>query len=220
MWSVGEHGILVAVSDGLGGHAAGEVASAISVDALFEGATKEAAPGLDEEARLRGIVSWASRHVRKVGERIDRRGMGATLTAIFFHRAGSYVAQIGDSRAYRIRDGEITQLTRDQSYVQALVDRGMLTPEEAEHSPQKNLVMQVMGQSKDVSAAVEKLEIEPGDRYLLCSDGLSNSINDDEILRFASEPATPDQACDALIAKANEAGGRDNITVVLAAIDR
>jgi PPM family protein phosphatase len=216
-WAVGHRGILVAVSDGMGGAKAGEVASALSLEALLEGFCSEDGPtsARDDAERLRHVVERASRKVREAARRPERQGMGATLTAVLFRDACAYIAEVGDSRAYLIRTGRICQVTRDQSYVQLLVEAGLLTPQQAEESPQKNIVLQVMGQKEDVLVEVGELTLLQGDRFLLCSDGLSNSIHDDEILKLASPPASLEEACAALVDHANAAGGLDNITVVL-----
>lgn len=213
-WSVGERGVLLAVSDGMGGAAAGEVASSVSVEALLSELQREQDGSVPD--RLRRTVHRASKRVREEARRPDRRGMGATLTTALFCGTIVHLAQIGDSRAYLLRDGRIAQVTHDQSYVQMLVDEGMMTPEEAERSPQKNVLLQAMGQPGELRVDLGRLAVRAGDRLLLCSDGLTNAINDEHILRLAmGDTAT---SCTALIDAANAAGGPDNITVVLAAI--
>lgn len=144
--------------------------------------------------------------------------MGATLTAVLFRGPLAYIAEVGDSRAYLLRGGSICQVTRDQSYVQLLVDAGILTPQQAVESPQKNIILQVMGQKDELRVEVGRIEIRQGDRFLLCSDGLSNCVRDEEILRMAAAPAPIDAACAELVDAANRGGGEDNITVVLAEV--
>lgn len=218
-WSVGDQGVLIAVSDGMGGAKAGEVASALSIEGLFETMCAQAAEGrADDAAKLRSACEQTSRKVREAGQSPDRRGMGATLTAVLFRGPVAYIAEVGDSRAYLLRGGSICQVTRDQSYVQLLVDAGVLTPEQAEESPQKNIILQVMGQKEELQVEVGRLEIRQGDRFLLCSDGLSNAIHAEEIQRIGAAPTPIDAACAALVDAANQAGGADNITVVLAEV--
>jgi serine/threonine protein phosphatase PrpC len=217
-WAADERGFVLAVSDGMGGAAAGEVASAVCVEALYRGMIDDRREGEEEVERLRKVVERVSREVRSAASRADRRGMGATLTTVFVCGPTAYVAEVGDSRAYLLRRGHICQVTRDQSYVQMLVDAGAITPEAAEHSPKKNLIMQVMGQKEDLTVALNKLELRRGDRLLLCSDGLSNMLKDNQICDIASAPVDVASACAALIDHANQAGGEDNITVVLAEV--
>lgn len=213
-FAVGPRGVLFAVSDGMGGANAGEVASAISLDALVDELVRDKAEGGLGE-RLRRVVMRANRRVYEASRRPGRRGMGATLTAALLCESSLYLAQIGDSRAYLLRDGVLRQLTHDQSYVQMLVDQGVLTPEEAERSPDRSVLLQAMGQSGDVHVGLGKLAPERGDRILLCSDGLTNELPVETIAALAAAD-DPARACEALIAAANDAGGRDNVTVVLA----
>jgi serine/threonine protein phosphatase PrpC len=217
-WPVGKRGVLLAVSDGMGGAKAGEVASAISLEALCEGMFRAPAAGADKDdaTRLRHVIERANRAVREAAARPDRRGMGATLTAVLITPSAAYVAQIGDSRAYLFRDDTICQVTHDQSYVQMLVDAGAISAEAAEHSPHKNLILQVMGQQEDVDVALGRLDFRAGDRLLLCSDGLTNMVDDDTIRRIVCSGDALEVVCAKLVAQANSAGGDDNITVVLA----
>jgi PPM family protein phosphatase len=215
-WSAAPRGVIIAVSDGMGGANAGEVASALSLDALFAGMIKGPEEGVDDARRLRRIVEQGSIQVHAAARRPDRRGMGATLTALFVHERVAYVAHIGDSRAYLLRDGALGQVTHDQSYVQMLVDEGLLTEEEAERSPHKNIILQVMGQKEPVTVAMGRISLRSGDRLLLCSDGLSNMVSNDEIRELVTPPTSLETACSALVGAANSAGGMDNITVVLA----
>lgn len=214
-WSLDGEEILLAVSDGLGGAPAGEVASELSVRRLFDALEHDR--GGDPGERLRRDVVRASEKVREAGARPGRHGMGATLTTALLRGTTAYLGQVGDSRAYLLRDGAITQITKDQSYVQEKVDEGELTPEEAERSPEKNLVSQVMGQSKPLDVALGRIELREGDVLLLCSDGLTNAIDEDTIRQLAT--GSFDRAAKALVDAANDAGGPDNVTVVLAKIE-
>lgn len=229
-YSTEEAGVLVVVSDGMGGAQAGEVASAMCIEGLFRALKVEAAGERggaaaaareergDEIERLRRGVERVSREVRDAAGRADRRGMGATLTAVLVREGTAYVAEVGDSRAYLIRGERIYQVTHDQSYVQMLVDAGTITQEAAAESPKKNLIMQVMGQRDPLTVALSRLALRRADRLLLCSDGLSNALKDADLLRLASPPADLAGACEALVDAANDAGGDDNITVVLAEV--
>jgi len=214
---VGRRGLLVAVSDGMGGAAAGEIASAMSLDALFEGVQRiSVMPESDDsEARLRHVVEWANEQVHEAARRPGRQGMGATLTAVLVAGGRAYLAQVGDSRAYFARGGKISQITHDQSYVQLLVDMGAMTPEQAERSPAKNVILQVMGQGPELRVDVGSLEVRVGDRLILCSDGLSNMVSADELGALATAGAPAGETCRALVTRANEAGGQDNVTVVV-----
>ncbi|MEO7095029.1 MAG: protein phosphatase 2C domain-containing protein [Polyangiales bacterium] len=214
-WSAAPRGVLIAVSDGMGGAKAGEVASAMSLEALFSGMIKGPEDGVDDARRLRRIVVQGSAAVFAAAKRPDRRGMGATLTAVFVHDRTAYLAHIGDSRAYLLRDGVLGQVTHDQSYVQMLVDEGVLTEEEAELSPHKNIILQVMGQKEPVTVAMGRISMRPGDRLVLCSDGLSNMVSADELRALAAPPTPIDEACKTLVTAANLAGGADNITVII-----
>ena len=212
----GGHGVLLAVSDGMGGAAAGEIASALSLEALVAGLRRTADRDSTVDAnRLRHLVEDASRAVFEAGQRPSRRGMGATLTAVLVCGDGAHVAQIGDSRAYLIRARRIVQLTHDQSWVQELVDHGVLTPEEAASSPQRNVIMQVMGQGEPLHVALGRIRLFPGDRLLICSDGLSNVVSDADLLRLGGPPAPADAACRALVDAALAGGAPDNVTVVV-----
>lgn len=212
---VGSYGVLLAVSDGLGGAPAGEVASRATVHALYEELRADDVRG-DEKRSLARVVARANQDVLAAAQRPDRRGMGATLTAGLVRSGAVYLAQVGDSRAYLHRDGSLRQVTKDQSFVQMLVDAGHLTPEQAEHHPQKNVVTQVMGQERPVRADVGHLPLRHGDRLLFCSDGLFNAIDEEAIARLLLD-ADPVRA---LIGAANAAGGPDNITVIIAEVAR
>jgi protein phosphatase len=144
--------------------------------------------------------------------------MGATLTAVYVRGMAAYVSEVGDSRAYLLRAGLITQLTKDQSYVQMLVDSGAVDPDRAQSLPFRNVILQAMGHQPDVIVALGRLELRHRDCLLLCSDGLSNELSDTEIREVFL--ASPDlaSAADNLVGLANERGGRDNATVVLTGV--
>jgi len=208
-----EHAVILAVSDGMGGADAGEVASALVVQSLRE-AMMSAAGNWD--AATKTAVEKANRAVWDAAKEPGKRGMGATVTAVCVHQNQAHIAEVGDSRAYLVRNGKIRQVTRDQSFVQFLVDSGALKPEEAEKYPMKNVVLQAMGQNPDIQVALGKLELRRGDRLLLCSDGLSGMMKAEEMRDALERARSIDDACRALIDLANERGGEDNVTVVVA----
>lgn len=215
-WRLGSSGVLLAVSDGMGGANAGEVASALSVENVVRGMVDHARRARPDGEALRHVIEEASRTVHQEGrENPARRGMGATFTAVLLTGPTAFVAQIGDSRAYLVRGGRIGQVTHDQSYVQMLVDAGVLTPEQAEKSSAKNIILQVMGQ-EDVRVALGRLDVRRGDRLLLCSDGLTNVLDDGSIARVVNPPGDVGEACAELVKRTRAGGAPDNVTVVLA----
>jgi serine/threonine protein phosphatase PrpC len=211
---VGRRGALLAVSDGMGGAAAGEIASAMTVESLKNWLNTDR--GMGTQALFEGAVGEANRSVYDAAQSAERRGMGATLTAVLVRGAVAHIAEVGDSRAYLVREGRIRQVTRDQSYVQMLVEQGLITRDQAESSPYRNVILQAMGQRPDVSVALGRLELRRGDRILLCSDGLSGKVLDEEMRDVLALSDTLESAASRLIDLANERGGEDNITVVIA----
>ena len=205
---------LFAVADGLGGHQGGEVASAVALETLGQ-----AAAASDGEARIRdklrdGVLD-ANRAVfeRAAGDSA-LSGMGTTLTALVAGAGRFHLAHVGDSRAYLLRDGDLSPLTEDHTLVRKLVREGRLTPEEAEIHPQRSILTRALGIDDDVEVDQATVEIRPGDRLLLCSDGLTSMVPDDRIHELLSGQ-DPDTTCRALIEAANAAGGQDNVTVVV-----
>jgi PPM family protein phosphatase len=201
-----------AVADGMGGARAGEVASAIAAEA-FDGAS---AAGEAAEAQLARILREANRRIYDLAVTDEsRRGMGTTLTAAKVHDNEVSLGHVGDSRAYRLRDGELEQITRDHSLVAELERSGQITPEAAEHHPQRSIITRALGPEPDVEVDTYTLSGREGDLFLLCSDGLTSMISDDEVAAVLRTSETLDDAADALIRAANQSGGKDNITVVL-----
>lgn len=217
-WSTTDRGVLLVVSDGMGGAAAGEVASALSIDAVLSGMLRAVRDKPGDGETLRRVIEQASDKVFEAGKRPDRHGMGATLTAVLVNGMTAYVAQIGDSRAYLMRRGRIGQVTHDQSYVQMLVDAGVMTEEEASSSPKKNIVLQVMGQEA-VRVVLGRISLQSGDRLLVCSDGLTNVVDDATINAIAQPPGDLEQAAEALVELTKEGGAPDNVTVIVAEIE-
>jgi serine/threonine protein phosphatase PrpC len=214
-FDVGERGVLLAVSDGMGGAQAGEVASALVVETLTR-AFAAAPADAPRDALMNDAIQLAHRAVREVAKR-ESKTMGATLTAVFVHAGRAYIAEVGDSRAYLVRGGEVRQLTRDQSMVQVLLDSGVIDADEAEHSPMRNMILQAMGNQPDVKVALSKLELRDRDGLILCSDGLTGHVSDQEI-RDVVTGHRPAEAARKLVDLANERGGKDNITVVVAGV--
>jgi protein phosphatase len=199
---------LYAVADGMGGHRAGEVASATAIDAL-----KTAYLG---GQRLDRAVEAANAAVfARAAEDAALRGMGTTLTAIALQDSTALLGHVGDSRAYLMRDGAVTQVTEDHSLVEQLVREGRLTPEEAQNHPQRAIITRALGVDVDVQVDTYRIDLKPGDRLMICSDGLTNMLSDDTIAQTLRRHADPQQAADTLVDMANQAGGDDNITVVL-----
>jgi len=206
---------LLAVADGMGGMAAGEVASNIVVAALAP--LDEDAVGGDLVDALRRRISAANDQLRAaVRENPALEGMGTTLTALLFSGNRLALVHVGDSRAYVLRDGELTQITRDDTYVQLLVDEGRITPDEANTHPQRSLITRAL-QGDEIDPDFSVREARPGDRYLLCSDGLSGVVSA-ETMAEALQLAEPRDAADRLIALALRGGGPDNITCIVADI--
>jgi serine/threonine protein phosphatase PrpC len=203
---------LFAVADGMGGAKAGEVASALAVEAV-EGATESSEPA---EAQLASIVREANRRIYDLAVADEsRRGMGTTLTLAKLHGDEVSLAHVGDSRAYRLRDGELEQLTRDHSLVAELERSGQITPEAAEHHPQRSIITRALGPEPDVEVDTYTLAGREGDVFLICSDGLTSMITDDEVGSILRSAGSLDEAADGLVRAANQSGGKDNITVIL-----
>jgi protein phosphatase len=204
---------LLAVADGMGGAKAGEVAAEITVDAI---AAIGAAPSVEA---LRESLLDANRRIRAVAEDDPARaGMGTTVTVALLDDGGTTLMHVGDSRAYLLRDGAIRQLTDDHSIVAEMVRQGQISPDEAARHPSRNIITRALGAEADVQIDEVRLELEPGDIVLLCTDGLSSLVDDGEIEETAAGAATLEEAATALIDAALEHGGSDNVTVVLARI--
>ncbi len=205
---------LLALADGMGGHAAGEVASQLMIAALAHLDDDE--PGDDLLAKLNQAVHEGNAsiadHVEAAPE-LD--GMGTTLTAVLFSGKKLGLAHVGDSRAYLLRDDELTQITRDDTFVQSLVDEGRITPEQAHTHPQRSLIMRALT-GNEIDPTLTMREARAGDRYLLCSDGLSDVVSDETIRTTMSETDGQDDCADRLIELALRSGGPDNVTVVVA----
>ncbi|MEO6600141.1 MAG: protein phosphatase 2C domain-containing protein [Polyangiaceae bacterium] len=210
---VGARGILLSLSDGMGGHAAGEVAAATVISSVRSALQVDGAG--PAEQRLEAAVRRANADVIEAARAKGHHGMGATLTAVLVDRDTAYVAEVGDSRAYVLRSGQLKQITHDQSLVQMLVDQGLMDAEEAERSSRRNILLQAMGSVAEVHAAIGQVVLRRGDKLLLCSDGISNAITHEE-LRDILTANGPWPACAHLVQLANDRGGDDNLTAVVA----
>jgi PPM family protein phosphatase len=206
---------LVALADGVGGAAAGEVASGWAINEMMTLEKSRLTTGLD--VALRGAAQSANSALRFLTEcRPELSGMGTTLTAVALSNDGRYVvANVGDSRTYLYRDGALLQLTRDQSLVQSLIDRGAITPAQARTHPQRSVVLEALDGSERTIAAPDLHDARIGDRLLLCSDGVCDYLADDEIALALQTPLCA-AAARQLVAAALDAGSRDNVSVVVA----
>lgn len=204
----------IAVADGMGGMAAGDLASAIVINTV---ARLDEPPPEDSVAdELADTVAEANRAIRRmVADDPGKEGMGTTLTALWFDGEWFNMVHIGDSRAYRMRGGGFEQITVDDTYVQMLVDEGRITEEEAERHPQRSLLLRALGAS-EVEPAFQTLKGVAGDRMLLCSDGLTGPVSDADITLTLQSAATPAEAVESLVGQALEAGAPDNVTVLIA----
>lgn len=219
---VGPKGSLFLVADGMGGAAAGELASQMAADVIYTHLTTVWAA--DHESsderfayRMREAVELANHRIHEhAREHPELRGMGTTVTVAGVYGDALWLAQIGDSRAYLARGGEVIQLTKDQSLMQRLVDAGEMTEEEAEQSERRNIILQALGPDPRVKVDLTHQALERGDTLVICSDGLSGQVRREEIGELIAEYAEPAELCTALINLANSRGGPDNITVVVA----
>jgi protein phosphatase len=222
-----EKGTLLVVCDGMGGAAAGEVASSMAVDAISAMmlSDQKFAPPSDVKdddkqslaRKLREAARDANRKIfTEAHDNLARAGMGTTMTAAMLWKKHALIAQVGDSRCYVWRKGKFTQVTRDQSLVNQLLESGHITPEQAKFFEHSNVILQALGVQEEVEVQLSKVELRRGDRFLLCSDGLVGVVTDEEIGEVLAEIPDPEEAAKLLIEMANAAGGPDNITVIVA----
>jgi len=204
---------LFAVADGMGGAQAGEVASRLAVDAFRE---FHEADELEPEKRVTAIIQEANRRIyERAREDTQASGMGTTVTAALVGEESVSIGHVGDSRAYRLRGGQLEQLTDDHSLVADLVRGGRLTPEEADVHPQRSVITRALGTDPEVDVDAFTFEAEPGDVILLCSDGLTTMLTDEEIVAIVGRAKSLEHAAKQLVKAANRRGGEDNVTVVL-----
>ncbi len=204
---------LFAVADGMGGAQAGEVASRLAAAAFRE---YHDADRLEPAERVEAIIQEANRRIYdRARTDSEASGMGTTVTAAILTNGRVSIGHVGDSRAYRVRNGELEQLTEDHSLVADLMRSGRLTPEEADAHPQRSVITRALGTDAEVDVDTVTVDVEPGDLFLLCSDGLTTMVPEEDILRIAQESGSLDEIARTLVRAANSGGGEDNITVVL-----
>jgi PPM family protein phosphatase len=215
-----DRGIFI-VADGMGGHAAGEVASEMAVRLISRDlGTVRGLPDEEVAERMRQAIRGANAAIyeRTLTEH-DKRGMGTTATALVLLPNRFLLGHVGDSRAYRLRDGRFEQLTKDHSYVQEQVDAGLLTPEQARVHPYSNVITRCVGANQDVIPDTYSGDLRVGDVVLLASDGLTGMLEDEHIHKILEAPGGPQDWVDAMINDANRRGGLDNITAIIVKID-
>jgi protein phosphatase len=224
-FALGEKGALCLVADGMGGAAAGGVASSMAIACIEDELRRHWATDRNNSPprfaqRLKEAVEEGNRKIHEVSRADIRfRGMGTTVTAVGFLEGFLYIAQVGDSRAYLLRNGTASQITRDQSFIQHLVDSGTMTEEEAERSDHRNMILQALGTTPRVEVDLTYHELRRHDVVLVCSDGLFKVVSRDELADAAFRFPDPTELCDVLVGLANQRGGPDNITVVAARLD-
>jgi PPM family protein phosphatase len=208
---------LLAVADGMGGHAAGELASSAAIAVLRELDANLPEAGADLEAALGTAVLEAGRRLAELAEiALARRGIGTTVTAMLWDGSTFALAHLGDSRAYLLRDGALYQITKDHTLVQSMVDEGRITEDQAAVHPRRSMVLRVLGSEGRAEPDLSLREGEVGDRYLLCSDGLTNVLGPETLHEVLTGFAEPDAAVHRLIDLANQGGSPDNVTVIVA----
>lgn len=214
-----KNNLLLIVSDGMGGYEGGEMASKLTAETVVAEIAKFPKQ-INCQSRLESAIEEANlvvRQKRKELPHLDK--MGATITAVLIAQNRAYVAEVGDSRAYILREHRIKQLTKDQTMVQILVDNGIMSEQEAQTAENKNLLLQAIGSNEYIQIAVTSIELQVGDILLLCSDGLSGKVTDADIRLIVKQSSSLAIAADSLVEKAKANGGEDNITVILAKVE-
>lgn len=222
---LGSRGALLLVADGMGGAAGGSLASRTAVARINErmhqgwGSGPDRSPGVFAEHLSTALETANAELYRMASADPDLAGMGTTATAVGILDEFLYLAQVGDSRAYLVREGAAVQLTRDQSVVQELMDAGALTPAEAERSQHRNVILQALGTAATVEVDLTYQEVRRGDTVIVCSDGLSGVVTDEELAEAAARFPDPPSLCEALVERANARNSPDNVTAVVARLD-
>lgn len=223
-----ECGHLFAVADGMGGHAGGEHASAMAIGAVNELAPKllrwcyQLRPVTDNMllSDFQRMLREADKSIFETTERKpELQGMGTTLTIAFAIKSRLFIAHAGDSRAYIVRNNALIQITHDHTVIQEMIKRGLITEEEAQHHRYRHVITNAIGGTEQgVKVEMHQIHLEPGDIILLCSDGLTEMVPDVEIQQILVQESSPEAACSRLLERANEQGGRDNITAIVARV--
>jgi len=223
-----DQGLGVAVlADGMGGYQAGEIASQLAVDTILTElqarvpqivpADMHASSGLRYASLLlQQAILHANQAIWQAAcSQINYRGMGTTVVAVWFYENYLSIAHVGDSRLYRLRNKELKSLTKDHSVLQQLVDVGLIAADQAWHSPNKNLITRALGVKEQVEVDLQEHKVQENDVYLLCSDGLNDMLQDDDILTILQKKNTASELAHQLVAKANQQGGKDNVSVIV-----
>jgi len=215
--TLASRGQIFLVCDGMGGHAAGQIASELTAKTFIDVYLHH--PASDPSVAMAAGVAAANRFVCQVGQAIPaRRGMGTTLSGLVLLQDKAYTVQVGDSRIYRLRQGELLMMTHDHTWVDEQIRAGVLTPEEAEHHPYKHVLTRAVGTEGEVVPDIELHDLKPGDLFMICSDGVINHVGDDQIAEIMSEGAPSDIAWK-LVGEALLGGGSDNTTVMVVRLD-
>ncbi|NTU90115.1 MAG: Stp1/IreP family PP2C-type Ser/Thr phosphatase, partial [Actinobacteria bacterium] len=207
---------LFAVADGMGGHEAGEIASEIAIETLVAQAPKS----LDAKTLGRAVMAANRAVLRASKDGVGKPGMGTTMTAAMIDDDKLIIAQVGDSRAYLLHQGQLQRITRDHSLMADYIETGQITEEESRWHPQRSVITRALGSDPDMVPDLFELNVEPGDRLLLCSDGLSGMVYDEGIRDILDSIPDPQLAADALINAATDFGGHDNITAIVVNVGR
>lgn len=220
-YAIDDHAGYYALADGMGGAAAGEIASLIFVDTVREiFAYKETAHVGESSSQIqKAFITANQRILEHVREHPDHRGMGCTAELLVCTGDGFVLGHMGDSRTYRLRDGVLKQLTKDHSLVQEQIDKGIITLTEARTSPHRNIILRALGTSESPSLDIIRGKTIPGDLFLLCSDGLTDMIEDEDVLNLLTSSQDLVGVAGNLVAAAKGAGGKDNVTVVLSRVE-
>ncbi|HYW50858.1 MAG TPA: Stp1/IreP family PP2C-type Ser/Thr phosphatase [Gemmatimonadaceae bacterium] len=222
---VGLRGVVLVVADGMGGAAAGEIASEMAVEAVLDTFRAQWMVGVGRDTdsfveTIRDAADTANHRIfAYAGAHPEHAGMGTTATIAGLLGNSLYLAQVGDSRAYIVRDGEARQITKDQSLMQQLIEAGEMTPDQAEVSERRNIILQALGPDSTVRPDFTQQPVARGDTLVMCSDGLTTHLRASDIARIVTASRDPEIACEQLIAAANAEGGHDNITVVVVEFD-
>lgn len=207
------------IADGMGGHNSGEVASKLAVDYTSKQILEYPESLCREEsvlASIKEIMEKANSYVyAKSLEHRENAGMGTTLIIAVICEQKLYIGHIGDSRVYHIRDGRMSRITTDHSFIEELIKTGSLTREEAERHPKRNIITRALGCSEEIEIDFYSCEIEGSDIFVMCTDGLTNMVTENEIMEVLEKMEDPELTCDELVQRANRMGGEDNITVIV-----
>ncbi len=214
---------LFIVADGLGGELAGEIASKMTVEKFrdfFDEATREnGITSQGELAVIERVIKKVNQIVHLEAQKPEFHNMGSTLSVLYILGQTGLIGHVGDSKIFLYRDESIEQLSRDQSMVQQMIDKGVITPEQAKRHPMRNVLLGCIAHKPEIDVFLRMVELKPGDRLLLCSDGVSEYVWPDELVRIFTNNPTPEETCDILRKKVLEGGAMDNLTAIVVAVD-